>query len=104
MKLGFPVSSAAKESTCSAGAPGDAGSIPGSRRSPRGGHATCSSATLTPGESHEQGSLAGYNLWGCKESDIRFMSKINQDIMYKSILDNDWIIIGISCVHLPCNT
>ena len=26
---------------------------------------------LLPGETHEQRSLAGYRLWGCKESDPR---------------------------------
>lgn len=100
--MGFPVGSAAKDSTCSGGVTGDASSIPRSGRSSGGGHAACSSASL-PAESHEQGSLSGYNLWGCKRSDIRFMSKSNQDIMYKSVLDNDWITIGISCVHLPSN-
>ena len=42
--LGFPGSSAGKESTCNAG---DLGSIPGSRRSPGGRHGN----TLLPGES-----------------------------------------------------
>ena len=43
----------------------DASLIPGSGRSPGGGH----SNLLLPGESHGQRSLAGYSPWGCKESD-----------------------------------
>ena len=35
---GFPGGSVSKESTCNAGDTGDAGSIPGSGRSPGGGH------------------------------------------------------------------
>ena len=54
-----------KESACNAGATGDTGSIPGSERSPGGGHGN----PLLPGESHGQRSLAGYNPWGLKESD-----------------------------------
>ena len=54
-----------KESACNAGATGDTGSIPGSERSPGGGHGN----PLLPGESHGQRSLAGYNPWGLRESD-----------------------------------
>ena len=36
--LGFPGGSVGKESACSAGDTGDMGSIPGSGRSPGGGH------------------------------------------------------------------
>ena len=38
LRLGFPDGSSGKESACSAGAAGDAGSIPGSGRSPGGGY------------------------------------------------------------------
>ena len=38
LRLGFPDGSSGKESDCSAGAAGDAGSIPGSGRSPGGGY------------------------------------------------------------------
>ena len=45
---------------------GDLGSIPGSGRSPGGGHGN----PLMPGECHGQRSLAGYSLQGGKESDM----------------------------------
>ena len=48
--------SAGKESACNAG---DPGSIPGSGRSPGGGH----------GNPLQYSCLAGYSPWGCKESD-----------------------------------
>ena len=41
---------------------GDAGSIPGSGRSPGGGRGT----PFLPGESHGQRSLAGCSPWGCR--------------------------------------
>ena len=41
---------------------------PGSGRASGGGHAPQSS--ILPGESHGQGSLAGYSPYGCKESDM----------------------------------
>ena len=53
--LGFP-------GQCS----GDVGSIPGSERSPGGGHGN---PIFLPRESHGQKSLAGYNPQGCKELD-----------------------------------
>ena len=49
----------------------DAVSIPGSGRSPGGGHGN---PLHWPGESHEQRSLAGYSPWGCKESDTTEVS------------------------------
>ena len=60
---GLPQWLSGKESTCNAGDTGHAGSIPGSRRSPGGGHGN------TPGESHGQRSLVGYSPWGPKKSD-----------------------------------
>ena len=45
----------------------DAGSIPGSGRSTRGGQPT---PVFLPGESHGQRSLAGYSLECCKESNM----------------------------------
>ena len=47
----------------------DVGSIPGSGRSPRGGHGNPSPVFL-PGDSHGQRSLEGYSPWGCIESDM----------------------------------
>ena len=45
------------------------GLIPGSGRSPGGGHGNLLQAVFTPGESHGQRSLAGYSPWGHQESD-----------------------------------
>ena len=53
-KEGFPRGSDSKESACNAG---DLGSLPGSGRSPGGGHGT---PLQYSGESHGQRSLAGY--------------------------------------------
>ena len=47
---------------------GDLGSIPGLGRSP-GGRKWQSTAVFLPEKSHGQRSLAGYSLWGHKESD-----------------------------------
>ena len=54
-----------KESTCNAG---DLGSIPGWGRSPGEGN-RLPTPVFWPGQSHGQRSLAGYSLWGHKESD-----------------------------------
>ena len=56
-KIGFPDGSAGKDSTCNTGDTGDAGSIPGSGRSPRRGNGN----PFLPGESHGRRSLAGYS-------------------------------------------
>ena len=58
--MGFPDSSDGKESACNAG---DPGLIPVLGRS----HGEANGNPLLPGEFHEQRSLAGYSLWGCKE-------------------------------------
>ena len=56
---GFPGGSDGKESTCNAR---DLGSIPGSRRSPQGGHGNpCQYSSLE--NPHGQRSLAGYSPW-----------------------------------------
>ena len=57
-----------KESACNAG---DLGMIPGLSRSLGGGHGNPlqNSGGESRGESHGQGSLAGYSPWGSKESD-----------------------------------
>ena len=59
--MGFPHSSAGKESACSAG---DLGLISGLRRFPGGGHGN--PLQFLPGESHGQRSLTGYSSWGRK--------------------------------------
>ena len=56
-----------KNPPASAGDIRDAGSIPGSGRSPGGGHG--SPLVFLPGESHGQRSLVGYSPRGCKEAD-----------------------------------
>ena len=62
--MGFPGSSVVKESTCNAG---DLDLIPELGRSPGGGH--CNPLQYSCLENpHGQRSLAGYSLWGHKES------------------------------------
>ena len=62
--MGFPGSSAGKESACNAG---DLGLIPGLGRSPGEGNGNPLHFCLE--NPHGQRSLAAYNPWGCKESD-----------------------------------
>ena len=64
--LGFPGGSDGKESDCNAG---DLGLIPGSGRSPGGGHDNSLQYSRLENP-HGQRSLAGYSPWGCKESDM----------------------------------
>ena len=65
-ELGFPGGSGSKESVYNAG---DLGSIPGSGRSPRGGHGNPLQYSCLENP-HGQRSLAGCSPWGCKESDM----------------------------------
>ena len=62
----FPGGASGKEPPANAGDTRDRGSVPGSGRSPGGGHPT---PVFLPGESHGQRSLAGYSPWGHTESD-----------------------------------
>ena len=64
--LGFPGGWDNEESTCNAG---DAGSIPGLGRSPRGGHGNPLQYSCLENH-HGQRSLLGYSPWGYKESDM----------------------------------
>ena len=66
---GFPSGSVVKNPPANVGDIGDAGSIPGSGRSPRGGHGNPPTLVFLPEEFHGQRSLAGYSPWSCKESD-----------------------------------
>ena len=59
---GFPCDSDGKEPTC------NAGSIPGSGRSPGEGNGN-PAPVFQPVESHGQTSLVGYSPWGRKELD-----------------------------------
>ena len=52
----------------------DVGSIPGSRRSPGGGHGN---PLQYSGASHGQKSLAHYSLWGYKELDTTEVTELN---------------------------
>ena len=63
--LGFPSSSAGKESACNAG---DLSSIPGLGRSPGGGHGNLLQYPCLENP-HGQRSLEGYSPWGWKELD-----------------------------------
>ena len=65
---GFPNGSAGKEFTSNAGDVRDTGPIPGSGRSPRGGHGD--TPVFLPEESHGQRSLAVYSPKGRKKSDM----------------------------------
>ena len=52
-----------------AGNAGDVSLIPGSGRSPGGGHSTPLQFSCLENPSHGQRSLLDYSPWGCKESD-----------------------------------
>ena len=60
--------SVVKNPPANAGNTGEAGSIPGWKRSPEEEMATCSS--FMPGKPHGQRRLVGYSLWGHKELDM----------------------------------
>ena len=64
--MGFPGGSDSKESTYNAG---DLGSIPGFRRSPRGGHSNPLQYSFLENP-HGQRSLAGFSPKHCKELDM----------------------------------
>ena len=63
--MGFPASSASKESTCNEG---DLGSIPGLGRFPGGGHGNPLQYSCLENPQGQR-SLVGYSPWGHKESD-----------------------------------
>ena len=65
MFLGFPGGSDGKESACNSG---DLGSIPGSGRSPGGGHGNPLQTSCLENP-HGQRSLAGDSPWAHEESD-----------------------------------
>ena len=66
---GLPQWFSGKESTCSVGAIGDVGSIPGLGRSLRR-RAWQPTPVFLPRESHGQRSLVGYSPWGRKEANM----------------------------------
>ena len=59
-----------KESICTAGDPGNSGSVPGSGTSPRGGNGNSFQYFCLERRSHKQRSLSDYSLWGGKGSDM----------------------------------
>ena len=65
-RMGFQVVLVVKNPPVNAGDIRVRGSIPGSGRSPGGGHGTPTPVVL-PGESHKQRSLVGYSPWGHTE-------------------------------------
>ena len=83
LNLGFPSGSDGKESACDVG---DLGLLPGSGRSPGGGHWQ-PTLVLLPGESHGQRTEMGYSPWGRKESDTvdRIQSTLATSPLHRSI-------------------
>ena len=75
-----------KKSACNAG---DLGSIPGLERSPGGGHGNPFQYSCLE-NLHGQRNLAGYNPWGCRESDVTEQWK----------LVNSQINCGDHCMYL----
>ena len=66
-KMGLPRWHSSKESACSAGNSGDAGSIPREGSSPGVGNGN---PVFLPGKFHGQRILAGYSPWGHKETQL----------------------------------
>ena len=64
--MGLPGGSDSKESACNVV---DLDSVPGSGRSPEGGHGNPLQYSCLKNP-HGQRSLVGYSPWGCKESDM----------------------------------
>ena len=98
--LGFPSSSAGKESTCSAG---DLGLIPGLGRSPGGGRGNPLQYSCLE-NSHGQRSQVGYSLWGGKKSDTNeWLSTAHLYLEFSSIcIDEIGLFLGgRASVSLP---
>ena len=77
MITGFPGGSNSKESACNSE---DLGSIPGLERFPGGGYG-CPLQFSCLENDQGQRSLAGYSLWGPKESDTTERLSINDQSM-----------------------
>ena len=89
MCVSFPDGSACKESACSAGIAGDAGSIPELGRSPGGGHGNSLQHSL-PGGSHGQRSLVGYSPWGHRAADLT--ESPEQACMYVCVSPDELVV------------
>ena len=100
---GLPQWLRVKEFAYNAETLGDTGPIPGSGRSPGGGHRQTTPVFL-PGESDEQRSLAGYSPCSCKESDTT--KRLSTHLMLGRSLDisdkkrNEILIHGITWMLL----
>ena len=102
--LVFPSDSAGKESACNAG---DLGWIPGSGRSPGGGHGNPLqySGLENP---HGQRSLVGYSPWGRKESDTtewlsiaqHYLPQVSLHAPCRGVFTNAALWLGL-VPHLP---
>ena len=79
----------------------DSGSIPGLGRSP-GARKCQPTPVFLPGDSHGQRNLAGYSLWGCKESEVtehstaqlqlqKHLSLTTQSILF-TLKPRDWYL------------
>ena len=81
--MGLPQWLSGKESACNAGAAGDVFLIPGSERSPGGGHGNPlrSSCLENP---HGQRGLGGYSPWSPKESDTT--ERLSAQLLYNVVL------------------
>ena len=96
--MGFPGGSFVKNPPANAGDIRDTGSIPGSGRSPGGGHDNPLQLFL-PGEPHGQRSLVGYSPQGHKESD---MTKVTEHAhMEKNINFSLPIELSVMSSELP---
>ena len=85
--FGFPDGSAGKESACNAGDTGDMGLIPGSGRSPGGGHGNPFQDSCLENP-HGQWSLVGQSPQGCKESDTTGTTHTNTEFTQSEFLIN----------------
>ena len=77
--MGFPGDSDSKESACNGG---DFSSIPGSRRSPGGGHGNPPLYSCLENSMDRECSLAGYTIQGCKELDMTEWLTFSQRIVF----------------------
>ena len=82
--MGFSSDSDGEESVCNAG---DLGSIPGSGRSPGGGHGNPLQYSCL--EFHGQRSLVSYSPWGCKESDATEQPILSLNVLNKNLLGKE---------------
>ena len=83
----FPAGSVSKETTCNAGDKGDWSSIPGSGRSPGGGHGSPLQYSCL---GNPMDFPPGYSLWGRKELDI------TEWLTQTSLIIRNWSTVSLS--------